>query len=97
MSLRRFAFAVGFLVICCLLFSQSKATPATSSATVPVGFQLLPAEVSIRGAGQDWTEHRVYLLDSTSGRVWEFVPETLSKDGKYHQAGFMSVQVAVNP
>jgi hypothetical protein len=97
MSLRRFAFVVGFLVICCLLFSQSRATSATSPATVPIGFQLLPAEVSMRGGGNNWDEHRVYLLDSASGRVWELVPENIGKDGKYHEAWFQSVAVMPKP
>jgi hypothetical protein len=92
MSLRRFAFAVGFLVICCLLFSQSRATSETASA-IPVGYQLLPAQVSLHGPGNNWDEHRVYLLDSASGRIWELMPEYVGKDGKYHEATFRSVPV----
>ena len=99
MSLRHFAFAVGFLVICCLLFSQSRATSAApASATEPFGFQLLPAEVSLVGpSGSSWEEHRVYLLDSASGRVWELLPESKTTDGKYHAASFQSVVVVPAP
>src|SRR6266851_3615673 len=61
MSTRRFAVVVGFLVLCCLLYPQSG---QTSSATIPAGYQLLPAQVTLTSPTGPFDQHRVFLLDS---------------------------------
>jgi hypothetical protein len=59
---------------------------------------LLPAEVSIPSrTGNNSAEHRVYLLDSATGRVWELNTEHISKDGKYYEASFQGVAVMPTP
>ena len=93
MSVSRVAVVLGFLVLCCLVYSQSKPT----SSTVPAGYQLLAAQVTINAKGNSWDEHQVFLLDSTTGRVWELLPASLDKEGKFREASFQGVAVAPNP
>jgi hypothetical protein len=96
-SANRLVVVVGFLVLCCLVYSQSK-PKIVAEETIPAGYQLLPAQVTVTvKGGNQWDEHRVFLLDSTSGRVWQLLPEALDSAGKFHDASFQSVAVAMNP
>jgi hypothetical protein len=90
MSTRRFAVVVGFLVLCCFVYAQRR---QTSSGNVPSGYQLMPAQVTLTSPAGPLDQHRVFLLDSTSGQVWEYYPEMLDKTGKYHGSSFQSVPV----
>lgn len=84
----------GFLVLCGLVYSQSKTTPLPAPAAL--GYQLIQAEVTIPSSPTTYTDHRLYLFDSASGRVWEYFPEGTDKNGKFHEPVFVGVSVTIN-
>ena len=54
-------------------------------------FQLVPAEYSVSSKGSSWEQHSLFLVDSQTGRVWEYLPARESKDGTFHDAGLIPV------
>jgi hypothetical protein len=79
------------LALSALLYSQEKTAQQNA---ITVGYQLIPAPVTLPTAqGNAYEEHRVFLLDSSSGNVWEYLPERVDKEHKYFPASFQSVPV----
>lgn len=77
-------------VLCCFVFAQTKQPLVASKGNE---YQLVPTQVTINAQGQTWESHRVFLVDTTSGRVWEYSPESMSKQGVFSGAFFSGVTV----
>ena len=55
----------------------------------PIGtYQLVPAQYSADGN----EPHTVFLVDSKTGQVWEYLPPGKSADGKFRNAMFAMVE-----
>jgi hypothetical protein len=94
MSRLHLGIAVGFLLLCCFVYSQDKQTPATRTNSPAAGYELLPAEVTLVSPSGSYEEHRVFLINSASGEAWEYYPERMDKAGKFHGSSFQVVPVA---
>lgn len=94
MSSSRVAVVVGVLAVV-LLFALSSNTQ--QAPTSPIGeYQLVPVQYSVTTSGASWEQHTVFLLDSKSGQIWEYLPARKSADGKFHDAVLSPVK-AVSP
>jgi hypothetical protein len=87
---KRILLLVVILVIVALLFSQEK-TPTKTSPSL--GYQLVAAPITLNSTKGNWEEHRVFLVDSSSGNVWEFLPEHIDKEQVFHASSFQPVSV----
>ncbi len=85
---KRITLLVVIFVLVAFLFSQEK-TPTKTS--LPIGYQLVAAPITIISTKGNWEEHRVFLVDSSSGNVWEYWPERIDKDQIFHAARFQPV------
>lgn len=91
MSLNRVSVVIGIVVLCFLVSSRSQSAPTISSPKAPFAFQLVPAQISQTSGGASWEDHTVFLVDSNTGQVWEYVSGRVDKEGKYHSSIFDSV------
>jgi hypothetical protein len=58
------------------------------------GYQLIATPLTITSAKGNWEEHRVFLVDSSSGNVWEYLTERFDNEHVFHPASFQPVAVA---
>lgn len=87
MSASRVFLVVGVIVLCFALYSNTQQVPAASIGS----FQLVPAQYSsLAPAGTE--QHTVFLLDSKTGQVWEYLPASKSNDGKFRDAMLVHIE-----
>jgi hypothetical protein len=82
--------AVSFALVA-ILFSQEKASTRTSPP--PTGYQLVAAPITVSSSGKTWEEHRVFLVDSSTGNVWEYLTERVDNEHVFHPASFQPVPI----
>lgn len=77
------------LALVAVVFSQQK----TATNLPTSGFQLVAAPITVSSSGKTWEEHRVFLVDSSSGSVWEYLPERIDKEQTFHAASFSPIPI----
>jgi hypothetical protein len=87
MSASRVAVVVAVIVLCFALYSNTQQAPTAPAGT----YQLVPAEYSVTSGGSGWEQHAVFLLDSKTGELWEYLPAHTSSDGKVRPALLLPV------
>jgi hypothetical protein len=87
---KRIILLAGIFILVAVLFSQEKKPIQPSS---PTGYQLVPTTITIVQASGSYEERRVFLVDSSSGNVWEFLPERFDKEHVFQPSGFQPVTI----
>lgn len=87
---KRITLMAVILALVAILFSQEKAT-----TNPPSGYQLVPALVTVGPLGSTGfhEDHRVFLVDTASGKTWEYISEYNGKDGAFHTAFLAPVEM----
>lgn len=86
MSSSRVAVTLGVVLV---VFAFALSSITQQAPTSPIGtYQLVPAQYSMDGNEQ----HSVFLVDSKTGQVWEYLPPGKSADGKFRNAMFVMVE-----
>ena len=92
MQTKHIVLLVVILAFVAILFSQEKAATIPSAS----GYQLISVPITTGpfGAPHVLSEaHRVFLVDSVSGKTWEYVSEHTDKDNAYYPAFLLPVEV----
>jgi len=92
MQTKHIVLLVVILAFVTILFSQERANTNSSTS----GYQLVAAPLSAGpfGASRAIVEdHRLFLVDSASGNVWQYITEWTDKDGHYHEALLVPIQM----
>lgn len=76
------------IVLCFALSSNTQQKPIVPDGT----FQLVPAQYTVSAVTGTWEQHTVFLLDSKTGHVWEYLPAgNHGHDGKFTDASLVPV------
>lgn len=92
MQTKHIVLLVVILAFVAILFSQERAAPNPSTS----GYQLVSAPLTAGpfGASRAIVEdHRLFLVDSASGSVWQYISEWTDKDGHLHDALLVPIQM----
>ena len=86
------ALIVVILVLVAILFSQERGATNPSAPQ----YQLVAAPLTAGPFGPTKAiveDHRLFLVDSASGNVWQYITEWTDKDGHYHESLLVPVQM----
>lgn len=89
---KRFTLIAVILTLVVVLFSQERAATNPS----PSGYQLVSVPITTGPFGDSHTlseAHRVFLLDTASGKTWEYVSEFTGRDGAFHTSFLSPVEM----
>jgi len=92
MQTKHIVLLVVILAFVAILFSQERAATSPS----PSGYQLISVPITTGPFGDSHAlseAHRVFLLDTASGKTWEYVSEFSGRDGTFHTSFLSPVEM----